>query len=195
MSLAATHKTALKMTGVVLFMGAMGWAAIPMYNLFCQVTGYGGTTREAAAPSDVVLDKSIRIRFDASKDRDMPWEFKPLQKDMTLKIGETGLAFYEAYNPTDRVVAGTASYNVAPFAAGSFFIKIDCFCFTEQVLQPGERVTMPVTFYVDPEIVDDDEAKYARAITLSYTFHETPVPEDYAGLAVDGGGAQAAQAN
>ena len=191
----ANAKVAMFGAGLALSMVGAAYAAVPLYQLFCQVTGYGGTTREAAAPSDVVLDKSIRIRFDASKDRDMPWEFKPLQKDMTLKIGETGLAFYEAYNPTDRVVAGTASYNVAPFAAGSFFIKIDCFCFTEQVLQPGERVTMPVTFYVDPEIVDDDEAKYARAITLSYTFHETPVPEDYAGLAVDGGGAQAAQAN
>ena len=193
--LTGPKKTAAQAAGVVLFMGAMAWAAVPAYNFFCKVTGYGGTTNTAETGSDVVLDKTIRIRFDASLERDMPWEFKPLQKDMTLKIGETGLAFYEAYNPTDRVVAGTASYNVAPFAAGSFFIKIDCFCFTEQVLQPGERVTMPVTFYVDPEIVDDDEAKYARAITLSYTFHETPVPEDYAGLAVDGGGAQAAQAN
>ena len=188
---AGIRKTAMKTVAVVLFMGAMAWAAIPMYNLFCKVTGYGGTTREATEASDVVLDKTIKVRFDASKDRDMPWEFKPLQKEMELKIGETGLAFYEAYNPTDRVVAGTASYNVAPFAAGSFFIKIDCFCFTEQVLQPGERVSMPVTFYVDPEIVDDDEAKYAKAITLSYTFHETELPEEDL-AALDTGDAAAA---
>ncbi len=194
MSLSAPQKTALTMVGVVVFMGAMAWAAIPMYNWFCSVTGYGGTTREATAGSDVILDKTIKIRFDASLDRDMPWEFKPMQKEMVLKIGETGLAFYEAYNPTDRPVAGTASYNVAPYSAGAFFTKIACFCFEEQVLQPGERVTMPVTFYVDPEIVDDDEAKYAKAITLSYTFHETPLPEDYAGLAVDGE-AEPAQAN
>lgn len=187
MSLSAPHKTAAKTVAVVLFMGAMAWAAIPMYNWFCSVTGYGGTTREAATASDVILDKTIKIRFDGSLDRDMPWEFKPAQHEMELRIGETGLAFYEAYNPTDRVVAGTASYNVAPFSAGSFFTKIDCFCFTEQVLQPGERVMMPVTFYVDPEIVDDPEAKYAKSITLSYTFHETPLPEDYAGLAIDDG--------
>jgi cytochrome c oxidase assembly protein subunit 11 len=96
---------------------------------------------------------------------------------MELKIGETGLAFYEAYNPTDRPVAGSASYNVAPFAAGGYFTKIDCFCFTEQVLQPGERIQMPVTFYVDPEIVEDREGKYVHTITLSYTFHEIDLPE------------------
>jgi cytochrome c oxidase assembly protein subunit 11 len=194
MSLSGPQRTAAKAAGVVLFMGAMAWAAIPAYNMFCKVTGYGGTTREASSGSDVVLDKTIKIRFDASKDRDMPWEFKPMQKEMELRIGETGLAFYEAYNPTDRVVAGTASYNVAPFSAGSYFIKIDCFCFTEQVLQPGERATMPVTFYVDPEIVDDTEAKYAKAITLSYTFHETELPEDVAALA-DGADAAATRAN
>jgi len=186
MSLAGTHKTAVKAVGVVLFMGAMAWAAIPLYNLFCSVTGYGGTTRQAASASDVILDKTIKIRFDASLERDMPWEFKPAQHEMELRIGETGLAFYEAYNPTDRPIAGTASYNVAPFSAGSFFTKIDCFCFEMQVLQPGERVMMPVTFYVDPEIVDDSEAKYAKAITLSYTFHETALPEDVAALAVEG---------
>ncbi|MEZ5767424.1 MAG: cytochrome c oxidase assembly protein [Paracoccaceae bacterium] len=188
----ATSRTALKAGAVVVFMGAMAWAAIPMYNLFCKVTGYGGTTREASEASDVVLDKTIKIRFDASLERDMPWEFVPMQKEMVLKLGETGLAFYEAYNPTDRVIAGTASYNVAPYSTGPYFTKIDCFCFEMQVLQPGERVTMPVTFYVDPEIIDDDEAKYAHAITLSYTFHETALPEDFAAL--DTGDATAAAA-
>jgi cytochrome c oxidase assembly protein subunit 11 len=183
MSMTGTHRTAVKAVGVVLFMGAMAWAAVPAYNLFCKVTGYGGTTREAAAGSELILDKTIKVRFDASLERGMPWEFKPMQHQMELRIGETGLAFYEAYNPTDRPIAGTASYNVAPFSAGSYFTKIDCFCFTEQVLQPGERVVMPVTFYVDPEIVDDTEAKYAKAITLSYTFHETALPEDLAALA------------
>jgi cytochrome c oxidase assembly protein subunit 11 len=108
----------------------------------------------------------------------MPWEFKPVQREMTLRIGETGLAFYEAYNPTKRPVAGSASYNVAPFDAGGFFAKIDCFCFEEQVLQPGERVEMPVTFYVDPEIVDDRDAKYTKSITLSYTFYEIDLPQE-----------------
>jgi len=181
-SVAGARKTAKQAAGVVLFTGAMAWAAVPAYNFFCKVTGYGGTTNAAEAGSDVVLDKTIRIRFDASLERDMPWEFEPMQKEMVLKIGETGLAFYEAYNPSDRPVAGTASYNVAPYSTGAFFTKIDCFCFEEQVLQPGERAVMPVTFYVDPEIVDDEEAKYAKAITLSYTFHETPLPEDMAAL-------------
>ncbi len=112
----------------------------------------------------------------------MPWEFKPMERQMELRIGETGLAFYEAYNPTDRVVAGSASYNVTPYEAGGFFTKIDCFCFEQQVLQPGERVQMPVTFYVDPEIVTDRDAKYVHTITLSYTFHEIDLPEEQAAL-------------
>ena len=105
-----------------------------------------------------------------------------LQDLHKLKIGETGLAFYEAHNPTDRVVAGTASFNVFPDTAGGYFTKIECFCFTEQVLQPGETVQMPVTFFVDPSVVDDPDAAFVREITLSYTFHETPLPEDQAAL-------------
>jgi len=120
------------------------------------------------------------VRFDASTARDMPWEFRPVERTMEVRIGETGLAFYEAHNPTDRIVAGTASYNVAPFAAGGFFTKIDCFCFEMQVLEPGESVEMPVSFYVDPAIVDDPEASRVPTITLSYTFHETDLPEDRA---------------
>ena len=104
-------------------------------------------------------------------------------REMELRIGETGLAFYEAYNPTSRPVAGSASYNVAPYEAGGFFNKIDCFCFEEQVLAPGERVQMPVTFYVDPEIVTDRDAKYVHSITLSYTFYQIDLPEGYAALA------------
>ncbi|MDA5093842.1 cytochrome c oxidase assembly protein [Aliiroseovarius sp. KMU-50] len=185
MSLSAPQKTAIKMVGVVIVMGSLSWASVPFYDWFCRVTGFGGVTGVADAGSDVVLDKEMLVRFDASKERGMPWEFKPLQHEMRIKIGETGLAFYEAYNPTDRPVAGTASYNVAPFAAGGYFTKIDCFCFEEQVLQPGERVTMPVTFYVDPELIDDREAKFVKAITLSYTFHETDLPEEVARLAID----------
>jgi cytochrome c oxidase assembly protein subunit 11 len=182
MSLAPTQRTALKMVGVVVTMGALAWASVPFYDWFCRVTGFGGVTQEAASASEVILDKTIKVRFDASLERGMPWEFKPLQREMEIRIGETGLAFYEAHNPTDRPVAGTASYNVAPFSAGYYFTKIDCFCFTEQVLQPGERITMPVTFYVDPEIIEDRDAKFAKAITLSYTFHETDLPEEMAEL-------------
>ncbi|WP_371171560.1 cytochrome c oxidase assembly protein [Aliiroseovarius sp. 2305UL8-7] len=183
MSLTRNQKTAAKMVGVVILMGSLSWASVPFYDWFCRVTGFGGTTSVAGEASDRVLDQTVLVRFDASKERGMPWDFKPMQHEMEIKLGETGLAFYEAYNPTDRPVAGTASYNVAPYAAGGYFTKIDCFCFEEQVLQPGERVTMPVTFYVDPEIVDDGEAKYVKAITLSYTFHETELPEEVAQLA------------
>ncbi|MCB2135660.1 MAG: cytochrome c oxidase assembly protein [Rhodobacteraceae bacterium] len=175
-------RTAAQLLGVVATMGALAWAAVPFYSWFCQVTGYGGTTNVAKAASDKVLDETVTIRFDANTDRGMPWEFKPVVREMTLRIGETGLAFYEAYNPTDRVVAGTAAYNVAPDLAGYFFNKIDCFCFTEQVLQPGERVEMPVSFYVDPDMVTDRDAGHIRHITLSYTFYETELPEKQATL-------------
>ncbi len=175
-------RVALYAVSVVVFMGAMAWAAVPFYNWFCKVTGYGGTTSVAEAGSDVVLDREITVRFDANIDSGMEWQFKPVQQKMTLRIGETGLAFYEAYNPTDRPIAGQASYNVAPYVAGSYFDKIDCFCFTEQVLQPGERVQMPVSFYVDPEIVNDRDAKFTNSITLSYTFYEIDLPEEQAAL-------------
>ncbi|MGC9371237.1 MAG: cytochrome c oxidase assembly protein [Paracoccaceae bacterium] len=183
MKLEHKQKTVFQLLGVIVVMGALAWAAIPAYNLFCKVTGFGGTTDVAEAGSDVILDKTIKVRFDASKERDFPWEFKPVAHEMEMRIGETGLAFYEAYNPTDQVLAGTASYNVVPYDAGGFFTKIDCFCFEMQVLQPGERVQMPVSFYVDPEIVDDREGQYIHTITLSYTFHPADLPEEQAGLA------------
>jgi cytochrome c oxidase assembly protein subunit 11 len=179
------QKTVLQCVGAVVFMGSMAWASVPLYALFCQVTGYGGTTNVAEAESEIILDRTMVIRFDASLASDMPWEFRPMQTEMVLRIGETGMAFYEAYNPTDRPIAGTASYNVAPFDAGLYFSKIACFCFEQQVLQPGERVEMPVIFYVDPALVDDPEATQTPAITLSYTFHVTDIPEDYAALSSD----------
>ncbi|HUF88290.1 MAG TPA: cytochrome c oxidase assembly protein [Thermohalobaculum sp.] len=158
---------------VILGMGGMAWAAVPLYDLFCRVTGFGGTTQVAAAGADRVFERMVTVRFDASLVRGMPWSFAPVQTSMKVRIGETALAFYEAHNPTDRPVAGSATYNVAPFSAGGYFTKIDCFCFTEQVLGPGERVRMPVTFYIDPAMVEDAEAKGVNTITLSYTFFET----------------------
>ena len=172
------QRTLFHTIGLVVVMGGLAWASVPFYDWFCRVTGFSGVTAVASGDSEIILDKTIKIRFDASLERDMPWDFKPVQREMTLRIGETGLAFYEAYNPTDRPVAGSASYNVAPFDAGGFFAKIDCFCFEEQVLQPGERVQMPVTFYVDPAIVEDRDAKYAKSITLSYTFYEIELPQE-----------------
>ncbi|MDG2474037.1 MAG: cytochrome c oxidase assembly protein [Paracoccaceae bacterium] len=169
-------KTLFYLVAMVSFMGVASFAAVPFYNWFCKVTGYGGTPTLASNNSNKILSDTIKIRFDGSKDTHLKWDFIPVQHEIEIKIGETGLAFYEAYNPTDRPIAGQASYNVVPFSAGSYFTKIDCFCFEEQVLQPGERVQMPVSFYVDPEIVNDREAKFVKSITLSYTFYEIDLP-------------------
>ncbi|MBY8974215.1 cytochrome c oxidase assembly protein [Rhodobacteraceae bacterium NNCM2] len=168
-----TRKTAMMLAGVAVFMVGMAFAAVPLYDLFCRVTGFGGTTQSADSAPEQVLDRTVVVRFDASTDRDMPWAFKPAQLEQTIRIGEVGLAFYEAHNPTDRPITGTATFNVTPFSVGGYFTKIDCFCFTEQTLQPGERVMMPVSYYVDPEVVEDDEAALVHTITLSYTFYET----------------------
>ena len=174
------QKTVVQLVGVVLFMGSLAWASVPLYDLFCRITGWGGATDVAEAASENPLEEQVTVRFDASRAAGMPWEFKPEQIKMKLRIGEEGLAFYEAYNPTDRTIAGTASFNVSPYSAGAYFSKIQCFCFEMQVLEPGQRVSMPVTFFVEPEIVDDPDARFVKTITLSYTFHETDVPEDFA---------------
>ncbi|NNL34616.1 MAG: cytochrome c oxidase assembly protein [Silicimonas sp.] len=167
-----------RLVGVIVTMGALAWLSVPAYDLFCRVTGWGGATNVADAAIDQPLEQTVTIRFDASKAAGLPIEVTPIETSMTLRIGEEGLAFYEAHNPTDRPIATTASYNVAPYAAGAYFSKIQCFCFELQVLQPGERVEMPVSFFVEPEIVDDPDAKFAKTITLSYTFHQTDLPED-----------------
>ena len=176
--MSGTNKTLVSLLSLVAFMGVASFAAVPFYNWFCKVTGYGGTTTSASTNTKEVLSKTIKIRFDGSKDANLEWNFTPLQQEIEIRIGETGLAFYEAFNPTDRPIAGQASYNVVPFAAGSYFTKIDCFCFQEQILEPGERVQMPVSFYVDPDIVEDREAKFVKSITLSYTFYEIDLPTE-----------------
>jgi cytochrome c oxidase assembly protein subunit 11 len=170
--------------GVACFMVGMAFAAVPLYDIFCRVTGFGGTTAVAEGGSDRILDRTIKVRFDAST-MNMPWEFRPVQREMEIRIGETGLAYYEAHNPTDRPITGTASYNVAPYSTGGYFAKIECFCFTDQVLQPGETMQMPVTFYIDPAIVDDPEASRVPVITLSYTFYENEESRETAALATD----------
>ncbi|MEY1554763.1 cytochrome c oxidase assembly protein [Yoonia sp. R2331] len=177
-NLQGPKRTVVQTISVVVLMGGLAWASVPFYDWFCRVTGFGGATNVAEAGSDVILDQTIKIRFDASLERGMPWTFTPEVREMEIRIGETGLAFYEAHNPTDRPVAGQASYNVTPYEAGGFFDKIACFCFEEQVLQPGETMMMPVSFFVDPAIVDDREGQYVHTITLSYTFYEIDLPED-----------------
>jgi len=177
-NLQGPQRTVVQTVSVVFLMGGLAWASVPFYDWFCRVTGFGGATNVAEAASDVILDETIKIRFDASLERDMPWTFKPEVREMEIRIGETGLAFYEAHNPLDVPIAGQAAYNVTPYEAGAFFDKIECFCFTEQVLMPGETVMMPVSFFVDPAIVDDREGQYVHTITLSYTFYEIDLPDE-----------------
>ena len=202
-------RTLTGLVALVVTMGSLSFAAVPFYSWFCRVTGYAGTTgvADAAPGADRVLDRTVTIRFDGNVEAGitsgflargaaataehvaragMPWTFVPVQREMTLRIGETGMAFYRATNTAHRPVAGTAAFNVSPDQAGGYFDKIDCFCFTEQVLQPGESVEMPVSFFVDPAIMDAPEAKFIKHITLSYTFFETPLPEEQA-LAVPAG--------
>ena len=171
------NRIALRLGAVVAVMVALSFAAVPFYSWFCRVTGFGGTTAVASVASDEILDRTVTVRFDANTAPDMPWEFRPVERTMTVRIGESGLAFYEAYNPTDETVAGVASYNVAPYSAGGYFTKIACFCFDMQVLGPGERIEMPVSFFVDPAMVDDREASHVTAITLSYTMFRADLPE------------------
>ena len=166
------RRTLLALACIAAGMGALAWAAVQLYDLFCRVTGYGGTPLVAAAGADRVLDQTVAVRFDASTAAGLPWEFRPARNTMVVHPGETNLAFYEATNPTDRPIAGTATFNVSPPSVGAYFVKIDCFCFQEQTLAPGPSVQMPVTFYVDPAIADDAETRGIGTITLSYTFFE-----------------------
>lgn len=171
------RRLGLGLAAVAGLMAGASFAAVPFYDWFCRVTGYGGTTATAEGPRDGIVERSIEIRFDANTAPDMPWEFRPLRRTMRIRLGQTGIAEFEAYNPTDRSVAGSASYNVAPYAAGGYFTKIACFCFEMQVLGPGERVAMPVSFFVDPAMLEDAEARHLTAVTLSYTMHRAELPE------------------
>jgi len=171
--------TGLVLAGVALGMVGLAFAAVPLYSLFCQVTGYGGTSQVSAGAPGVAGERIITVQFDAGVAKGMPWRFKPVQREVKVRLGEETLAFYQATNPLERAVMGTATYNVTPHKAGPYFSKIDCFCFTEQVLEGGKSVDMPVSFYVDPEIVNDRNLDDVRTITLSYTFFEKPLPATY----------------
>jgi cytochrome c oxidase assembly protein subunit 11 len=187
MSAGPNRRVVSLLAALVFSMGLLSFAAVPLYDLFCRVTGYGGATSRADAAPAEATHRPITIRFDGSVTSDMPWDFFPAQRTMELNIGQTGLAFYTASNPAPVAIAGTAAFNVLPYAAGEYFTKIDCFCFTIQVLEPGETVQMPVTFFVDPAILDDPVLKDLREITLSYTFSTTEMPEDQLSLATTAG--------
>jgi cytochrome c oxidase assembly protein subunit 11 len=162
--------TALICMAVVAGMVGLSFAAVPLYSLFCQVTGFGGTTQRADGPADRVLDRQVTVRFDANTGNGLDWRFRPVTRQVTLRVGETGEAVFRAENVSDVPLTGTATFNVTPEQVGIYFTKIACFCFTEQTLQPGEVLDMPVVFYVDPAIAEDAELDYVRTITLSYTF-------------------------
>ncbi|HEY6816531.1 MAG TPA: cytochrome c oxidase assembly protein [Croceibacterium sp.] len=165
---------------VAVAMLGLGYASVPLYRLFCQVTGFGGTTQRATEAEATVAGQAlsagaptISIRFDANVDRTLPWTFRPRQVTDTVQIGQRDMAIFEARNNSARSITGTASFNVEPDQAGKYFNKIQCFCFTEQTLKPGQQVTMPVLYFVDPKALDDPDMKGVQQITLSYTFHET----------------------
>jgi cytochrome c oxidase assembly protein subunit 11 len=159
----------------------LGYAAVPLYRIFCQVTGFGGTTQvaseaDAAHAASLASGETISIRFDGTTASDMPWTFHPVQVTDTVTIGQRDIATYAARNESSQPITGTATFNVEPEQAGKYFNKIQCFCFTEQTLQPGQEVTMPVLYYVDPAMLEDPNMKGVEQITLSYTFHRTSAP-------------------
>ena len=174
--------------GLMAFAGALamlglGYASVPLYRLFCQVTGFGGTTMiasesKAASAARAATGQKISIRFDGTTAMGMPWTFHPSQTTDTVTIGERDIATYVARNNSEQTITGVATFNVTPEQAGKYFNKVQCFCFNKQTLQPGQEVRMPVVYFVDPKIAEDPDAKDIEQITLSYTFH--PVAEDAA---------------
>lgn len=163
--------TAGVLFGVVAGMVGLSFAAVPLYRMFCQATGLDGTPRITnVARSNHVGDRTITVRFDANVNPSLPWQFKPVQRQVTVKVGAETLALYEAHNASAATITGTATFNVIPEKAAVYFNKIDCFCFTEQTLAAGETAQLPVVFYIDPAIADDPDTRDVRQFTLSYTF-------------------------
>jgi len=165
------RRVALAAGSVAVAMVGLAYASVPLYRLFCQVTGFGGTTQRADVAPGAIGDRTINIRFDANTAASLPWSFHPEQLEITVKLGEQNLAFYRATNKSERETTGTAVFNVTPTEVGAYFSKIQCFCFNEQKLKPGESMDMPVVFFVDPKIADDPDTRSVSTITLSYTFY------------------------
>lgn len=151
-------------------MVGVSFAAVPLYQLFCQVTGYGGTTQRVEQVSDRILDRTIKVRFDANRNPALPWDFSPDQDEVEMRIGETMQVGYTATNHANVPMRARATFNVTPNLAGAYFNKLQCFCFNDQTLKAGETLEMPIVFYIDPDIVDVPELKNVKTITLSYTF-------------------------
>lgn len=170
-------RTALIILGVVICMIGLSFASVPLYRLFCQVTGFAGTTQTAEAFPDEVLDRVVTIKFNADVDQNMPWKFNPEQREIKVRLGQKGITAFHATNKSDQPVTGTAVYNVTPLKVGKYFHKVQCFCFGEQTLAPGEDISMPVLFFVDPEMAKDQSMNDVQTITLSYTFYRAESEE------------------
>ena len=177
-AIAEKNKQTLKLVLAGVFcMVSLAYASVPLYRLFCQVTGFAGTTMVASAPSTVVLDREIKVRFNADVSPQLDWEFKPDQGPVVVKVGEEKLISYSAKNPTDKPLVGTAIYNVAPAKMGKYFNKVQCFCFNAQQINAGQEVHMPVSFHIDPSIMDDPALADVDTVTLSYTFFKAQTQE------------------
>ncbi len=161
---------------VVVAMVGASYAAVPLYRLFCQVTGYDGTPRRAAQPSERVVERTVTVRFDGNVAPGLPWRFEPVQNTMTVKLGENAVATYRATNTSDRRIVATATYNILPEIAAPYFNKVQCFCFTEQALEPGQTAELALSFFIDPEIVGDKDARGVTHVTVSYTFYPVAAP-------------------
>ncbi len=166
----SNYTTALNVIGVVVGMFALAYASVPLYDLFCKVTGFAGTTQSATFVPEKIYDRKITVLFNTDVNPELPWEFKSLQKKVKVKVGENKLVFFEAKNISDQPIEGIATYNVVPEAFGAYFNKLQCFCFERQVLKPGETMNFPVSFFIDPAIMEDSELKGFNDVTLSYTF-------------------------
>lgn len=166
-----TTRTALLAVLFVCFMTGLAFASVPLYRMFCQVTGFGGTTQRGSIAPGAVTGHEVTVRFDANTSNRLPWNFRPESRSETVAVGARDMVFFQATNRAAQPVTGTATFNVTPTQAGKYFTKIECFCFTEQTLKPGESVRMPVIFYVDPKMLADPDARDIEDITLSYTFY------------------------
>jgi cytochrome c oxidase assembly protein subunit 11 len=186
-SVSRNAKTGLALSLLVCAMVGLAFASVPLYRLFCQVTGYGGTTQVASEAPESVSERRITVRFNADVNPELPWRFAPVQREVSLRVGEPGLAFYRAVNLSDRPVTGTATFNVTPLKAGQYFDKTQCFCFDEQRLEAGQEVDMGVSFFVDPAILEDRNLDDVTTITLSYIFFRSVTDEAGAEQAAPGG--------
>ena len=169
----SNKKTLVILSGIGVAMLGLGFASDPLYDTFCKVTGYGGTPKIADENQSEIIDRTVTVEFDSNVAQDLPWKFRPDQRRMDVKLGQSGLAYYTVENTSDEVVTGVANFNVMPVKVAPFFIKTECFCFEEQTIQPGEKLNLPVIFFVDPQLDEDSRFDEIKTMTLSYTFFPT----------------------